>query len=341
MKELPIIYLVHDLVAPPSTEIMSAEMAAWLNGWCPVRPPSYSPPAPTGTTTKKTPFYAGRVHVDETLLRAIDSLLGIADATLVVGDKLSDTMSVQLERLTINRVPAYAMTPSVQFNSKKLTPPPFHLWSDAAKWVEIKGWACKKCSRLSGVGDHAERIARWCCAEEAPCSDCGKMTSKSYSLCHGCSETAAVKRHAKREKKPWNDLMLWSDAGDRWFDDLDAAIDHAASELYGESEDQVFYEGSTNDKGIDDRHKPTDAEILEKLEDMRLLLAEPITARPFELIDHVRDDLPSEDDGDPDLSGCDAAVDALNKALEELGPLSYNHTNIALDVATVDLGSQA
>jgi len=319
MKELPIIYLVHDLVAPVSTEIMSAEMAAWLNGWCPVRPPSYSPPSQT--VGKKTPFYAGRVVVDETLLRAVDSLLGIADATLVVGDKLTDTMSVQVERFTTNRVPTYAMNPSVQFNSMKLGPPPFHLWSDAAKWVEIKGWACKKCSRLYGVGDHAERIARWCCAKEVPCNDCGKMTEKHYTLCLSCRGKADIARHAKRTRKPWNDLMLWSDANDCWYEDLDAAIDAAASELYQEN----------------GRIQPTNAEIAERLEDMRLLLAEPITARPFELIDHVRDDLPTEDDGDPDLSGCDVAVEALNKALEELGPLSFNYTNVALDVGSVKL----
>jgi len=319
VKELPIIYLVHDLIAPASTEIMSAEMAAWLNGWCPVRLPSYSPPGTDGSV-KLTSFYGGRARVGEVLLSAIDTLFSVSDAILIVGDKLTDTMSVQLDRYRTSRLPTYAMNTSVRFpQPMKLAPPPFHLWPDAAKWVSIEGWACKTCSRLYGVGDHAERSARWCCSKEVPCNDCGVMADKLYTLCSSCRQKAAIARHAKRKRAPWNNLMLWSDAGDRWFDDLGAAIDAAAWEL---------------DKATG---KATDAELKEKLEDMRLLLAEPTYARPFELMEHVADDLPTEDDGDPDLSGCDAAVEALNKALEEIGPLSYDYTNVALDVESVKL----
>ena len=318
MKELPIIYLVHDLVSPPSTEISSAEMAAWLNGWCPVRPPGYSPPGPDGSS-KLASFYGGRARVGEVLLSAIDTLFSVSDAILIVGDKLTDTMSVQLDRYRTNRLPTYAMDTGVRFpQPMKLAPPPFHLWPDAAKWVSIEGWACKTCSRLYGVGDHAERTARWCCSKEVPCNGCGVMTDKSYTLCSSCRGKADIACHAKRKRAPWNNLMLWSDAGDRWYDDLDSAIDAAVYSLRDEHPGE-----------------PTPSEIKERLDDMRLLLAEPNLARPFEFMDHVRDDLPTEDDDYPDLSGCDAAVEALNKAIEGLGPLSYNHTNVALDVESV------
>ena len=264
---------------------------------------------------------------EEGLTLVRKTIAQVTDAVLVVGDEITKDMLTQFEsheRFGWLQVTIYGTVPSeiVFPNRKKLAAPQFHAeWTSAARRVEdLKGWACATCRRFCGDGDHAERMARWCCVKEVPCDECGKMTVKNWSLCTGCRSVKEAERHEKRKKVPAPaDMMLYSDSLNEWFDNEDDAWSHAADQV------EMLL-------GRD----PTGDEVREKLEEMLLLHSNPVRPRELELSDMASDLLPDDD--------CDRALDrladeigpqleALNEAIEKSSPLSYTETDVAVDVA--------
>ena len=67
-------------------------------------------------------------------------------------------------------------------------------YEDAAHKVIRVGWACKRCDRFHGDNEH---LARWCCASDLPCRECGgRNTNKAYTCCQACKRAKDARRDA-------------------------------------------------------------------------------------------------------------------------------------------------
>jgi hypothetical protein len=125
-----------------------------------------------------------------------------------------------------------------------------------------------------------ESIARSSGATHTPCVDCGVPAKRPWVRCPDCIEKHDAARFAARPRKPWDGTaMLYSDSLDRYFSD------------------------------------PMDAQceaIDEDIDDPRLIICEPVYARPIEL-DYFQDELPEDsEDLPPEI---EAAMDAFNAAV--------------------------
>lgn len=288
----------------------AAVQEAWAHGWYPVLGPVKRDHEELQVQTK------GR---DLTLWRAIDSVLDVADAFYLVGEKASRRQQDELSRFDRFQRPVFATHLHSTFPERpKLRSPEVYEWGQAAERKTIEGWLCKTCRRFYGDDHVAERIARWCCVKVTPCDQCGTLKEKMHTLCAGCRGKAQSEKHVLRKREAWNENPLWCDAEDKWFRHLDEAIDEATLAIA--------------DRKDDESYTPTDEELVSELEGMQLLLSEPVQGRHFEPEDHFVDDLPEDDDGRDIAMAIKTHVDALNKAIEEFGPISYNYTDTALDV---------
>lgn len=245
-----------------------------------------------------------------------------ADAFYFVGEEATKRQRDELEWFRMHaRAPIFAKVPGSVFpRASYLEAPETFPWGEAAEKRSIEGWACKSCHRLYGPSEHDERIARWCCAKLIPCGEC-KTTwvDKFRSICTACSEKISIARHAKRERKPWAEGPVFSERDEKWFDDPGHAVDHATWKIHERT-------------GLES--EPNDLELGRELEDMRLLLSEPVFAQPVDVSDSIYENLADEcKDNVEDLAArVDPHVKALNEALKTLGPLSYDYTSVAFDV---------
>lgn len=149
--------------------------------------------------------------------------------------------------------------------------------------TDISGWV----SRDGRFFGDDERLARWAGATHAPCSGCGAMTSKHYTVCDSCRCKRDIAQYDAMPKKEWDGTTpLYSQADDKYF--------FGDVEEYCEDEDRT-------------------------IEDLRLVICEPVYGRPIES-DYFCDELP-EDGEVPDVIA--VAMDALNTAIKEAGPLSW------------------
>lgn len=101
-----------------------------------------------------------------------------------------------------------------------------HYHSDkAASLQTVTGWvSCD--GRFFGNDEH---LARWAGCTHKTCA-CGKITSKHYTICDTCREEKRSERYrAMPEGNPGSD-MVYSDSGQRYFNDVDDALDYAADE---------------------------------------------------------------------------------------------------------------
>jgi hypothetical protein len=321
---MPILYVIDSTASEPGPR-MDAMNAAEALGWLPLWP------------------HTIRCRLDQESAMA-ETFMALADAVLVIG-RTQDygdgkPEQDQLYRLASHyNVPVYGVPPitSGYPQRRPLAAPPFFTYGQAAKRVRMsvqsedgtwpreseEHWACKTCSRYCGGGDHAERMARWCCVKVLPCSGegCTNETEKTWTHCTTCREKSAIERYAKRERRPAVG-MVWSERDDEWFTDMDHAEWKAGDNVRDKRDDVALPPTAT------------DAEIRAELEAMRLLTSEPQHAQPFDLENHVADALPTdEDDGsafDTLAAHVEAEVEALNAKLATAKALCYEPSDYAV-----------
>ena len=131
-----------------------------------------------------------------------------------------------------------------------------------------------------------ERTARWAGCTHEVCDGCGAVIDRGW--CKSCREKKDLEKWLAAPREPWDGTTpLYSDAFDKYF-------------FHDE------WEEFAEDKGVD-------------LDDLRLYICTPQYGRPIDS-QYFEDELP-EDGEVPD--GIQTAMDALNKAIEEAGPLSW------------------
>lgn len=252
-----------------------------------------------------------RLALVRPLVRACDAFLTVRTG------RRTKSMEDDLEEFRKgwgHHAPIYSTRPDQPLGSRTLAAPPWHEWGEAAEFVAVEGWKCRTCSRWWGSD---ERMARTCCVKELPCDSCGAKVEKWRTLCAGCRDLRDQERHAGRKRVPWDgESPVWSDAEDEWFQSMDLAIDHAASRFEGR-------EG----------RQPTDDELKEELESMRLLASEPEYGRELDPAEWLHDSLPDDDDGRSVAARLEAPAAAFNEAVRAIGPLSYHPGDEAIDVA--------
>lgn len=99
-----------------------------------------------------------------------------------------------------------------------------HYHSDkAASLQTVTGWVSSD-GRFYGADEH---LARWAGCTHKTCA-CGKITSKHYTICDACREEKRAERYRSMpEGDPCGD-MVYSDACQRYFNDMSDAADYAA-----------------------------------------------------------------------------------------------------------------
>ena len=84
-------------------------------------------------------------------------------------------------------------------------------------WVDVNG-------RFWGKDEHA---ARWSGCTHIICPDCGKPTSKNYTICSDCREKKAIERYNEKERIIWDgEIPLYSASADEYFFDADEILDY-------------------------------------------------------------------------------------------------------------------
>ena len=165
---------------------------------------------------------------------------------------------------------------------------------EAASLQQVTGWV----SRQGRFFGKEERTARWDGCTHRACEDCGAVIEKGYCTCSSCRSKKDLAYYLARPRKPWDGkTMLYSLAADKYYHSLEEAED--------------------------------DLEEHDSLEDLRLVICEPIYLHPLEA-DHWHDELPDDDDRLPVI--LEEAIAAFNKATESCPPLSYQPGRYALEL---------
>ncbi len=185
--------------------------------------------------------------------------------------------------------------------------------------VTLEAWRCTTCGathiaypkEIKDAPDpnyraatYAELRARGCCAKAFPCPGCGALASeRAHWFCGACVKSKDDARHAKRERRPWKGEPIGEDDGERYF--MDGDVDELLDAY------------------------PTEA----ALRDAHLVFAKPHHARPFDVSEYHDDCLPDDCDVDRLFAPVMPQVEALNKALAALGPVSWVVGDVAVDEA--------
>lgn len=149
---------------------------------------------------------------------------------------------------------------------------------DAAQPYTMEGWKSR-----TGYFYADESLARYEGCTHRPCGQCGAPAEKAYTKCLTCREDAAKKRFLARPQANLDgEDWLYSEREDRFYPDLESAED--------------------------------DLEEGETLEDLRLIICEPVTARALDS-EYFEDELP-EDEEIPEV--IEAAIMAFNKAVKDV-----------------------
>lgn len=175
---------------------------------------------------------------------------------------------------------------------------------EAAKLVTLTGWVSR-----TGIfyGDN-ERIARYAGCTHRPCETCGAPTEKHYLKCDACREKADLERYLARPAAPWAQGMIFSEATDEYYEDLDSFL-------------EACFDYDT-DIPID----PID---------LRPVLCEPNYARQLEE-DFFGDELPEDGDLPDDIA---TAVEAFNAAIAGK-ILSWSPGKTRLDCSALTKGEE-
>lgn len=170
--------------------------------------------------------------------------------------------------------------------------------SEAAIYrTDICGWVARN-GRFYGT---EEESARWDGCTHVACQECGKPTEKFYTHCASCRKVRDIARYTARESKVWDGkAMLYSEALDKYFDDISQAEDE-------------LKRGMT-------------------LEYLRLVICEPVYLHQID-VDHWADDLP--DDGElPEY--IQKALCLFNMEILAEGPVSWEPGKFAVDLGNYD-----
>ena len=181
--------------------------------------------------------------------------------------------------------------------TNKTEKPIFPESDEAAKFVTgISGWM----DRHGMFWGKDEKMSRFAGATNKRCGGCQAVIAINTSICSECSRKASSARYLELPKEKWD----------------------GETPLYSNTADEFFYSA---------------IEIIEYLADnectsesLELVICEPQQLSYVDT-DHWHDDLP-EDGELPD--NVQAAVDALNKAIDEAGTVSWSPGDVA---AIVDL----
>jgi len=163
--------------------------------------------------------------------------------------------------------------------------------TEAARRRTITGWV----SRDGRFYGDDERLARWAGATHVLCADCGAPTAKDTLVCPSCRERRAIATYTALPTAAPGSYPVYAEATDTFYANLELAED--------------------------------DLESGQSLADLRLLVCEPVMARPLDT-DYWLDDIPVDEDIPPGLL---ALIDAANAILARLEPLGYRPTRIAAD----------
>ena len=163
---------------------------------------------------------------------------------------------------------------------------------EAAQEITIKAWKSS-----NGRVFFDEHTARYDGSTHDLCSYCGKIAEHPYTACKGCRDLKDIEKYEALPKAEWDGTgMLYSDALDRYYSDIESAEDD-------------LEEGQT-------------------LADLRLLLCKSNYARQLDGGD-FEDDLPENDGELPEWLS--EAIEAFNKAVEGK-VLSWSPGKVALKV---------
>jgi hypothetical protein len=169
--------------------------------------------------------------------------------------------------------------------------------------IEFDAWQCTNCDKISLV----EYFARKCCSNDFPCQSdgCQSRISEQYRVrCQPCREALSDTVWSERKRKEWDgEAMIYSDTLDRYFTDPDDAFDYLE-----DSEDSM--------------------------ESLRLIVCEPLSKPHFEVSEFLEDYLP--DSFDAPLCGSKEINKQVNSYMEELGNMSWEPGNYALDITDYD-----
>ena len=178
---------------------------------------------------------------------------------------------------------------------------------EAAQLVTVTGWRSRN-GHFYGPGDSAEQTARYNGCTHRACERCGKPARKSYLICDECRELAAVEKYNARPRAEWNGSdMLYSEGAERWFNDIDELRD------YCEDNDATP-------------------------EALRLVISEPVLAKPIDPNEHYCDELP-EDGGDLPAE-IEEAFAHLNRVINACTtPLSWAPGQFAASLESTDIGA--
>lgn len=165
---------------------------------------------------------------------------------------------------------------------------------EAARHVSnISGWV----SRNGHFYGKDERAARYDGCTHRVCEDCGTPVPKTgFTVCTPCHEKRDIERYEKRERRPYEGGMVYSDRQDRYFDSLADALEYA------------------EDEGLEPA-------------DLRLLLCTPNYVTPLDG-DYCCDELPEDGDVPPEVAN---AIQAFNEAVKGI-VLSWSPSKSAVEL---------
>ena len=171
---------------------------------------------------------------------------------------------------------------------------------EAASIKTVTGWV----SRHGRFFGQQEDAARWdgCTHRKCKTDGCETLIDKhSFIFCDACMKEKDLAKFEARPKAAWDGkAMLFSDAHDEYFSDLEEAEDFASRE------------------GV-------------ALADLRLVICEPHFLRELDTENWV-DDLPEDGELPDDVQ---TALDALNAAIRSAGPSCWFPGKCALDLSTI------
>lgn len=171
---------------------------------------------------------------------------------------------------------------------------------EAASIQTVTGWV----SRTGRFWGNDERMARYDGCTHKLC-ECGGVAEKSYLRCDKCR---AIREREKYEAMPvqeWDgQAFLYSDAHDKYFQDLESLADHLSD--------------------YDDDEKYT-------LEDLRLIICKPNYAQQIET-DWWVDDLPEDGDIPAEMQ---EALSVFNEVVRRAPPLSWSPGKFAADTTPI------
>jgi hypothetical protein len=165
---------------------------------------------------------------------------------------------------------------------------------EAAQWRTVEGWV----SRDGHFYGADERTARYAGSTHRHCPTCGTVIPQR-SYCRVCHERQEIAAYTAMPRQIWDGTgMVYAQAKDRYYSELAYAEDDLA-------------DGET-------------------MASMRLVICEPIYARPVDT-DYWVDDLVPDDEGELPPALTDALA-VLNKVIATLPPLSYQPGIVAVDL---------